>query len=58
MPIDGRAREMIARGTTLADLFTHARKLGMRNLQEEGLTMVIDGRTSIEEVLRAIEQES
>jgi len=49
---------MIARGMTLTDLFTHARKLGMRNLQEEGLTMVIDGRTSIEEVLRAIKQES
>ena len=58
MPVDGRTREMIARGTTLTDLFTRARKLGMRNLQEEGLTMVIDGRTSIEEVLRAIKQES
>jgi general secretion pathway protein E len=58
MPIDAEAREMIAQGTALGDLVTHLRKLGMRNLQEEGLSMVIDGRTSIEEVLRAIKRES
>ncbi len=58
MPIDDEARAMIAKGATLSDLFTYARKLGMRNLQEEGLAMVIDGRTSIEEALRAIKQES
>ncbi|HUU10744.1 MAG TPA: ATPase, T2SS/T4P/T4SS family [Phycisphaerae bacterium] len=58
MPIDDEARAMIARGAALADLRTYARKLGMRNLQEEGLRLVIEGRTCIEEVLRAIKQES
>ncbi|MBL7140902.1 MAG: Flp pilus assembly complex ATPase component TadA [Planctomycetes bacterium] len=53
MPIDQEARDMIARGA-LADLRTYCRKLGMRNLQEEGLRLVTDGQTSVEEVLRAI----
>ena len=57
MKIDGEVRDMIRRGTSVADIRMHARKEGMRNLQEEGLRMVIDGRTSIEEVLRAIKQE-
>jgi type II secretory ATPase GspE/PulE/Tfp pilus assembly ATPase PilB-like protein len=48
---------MIGR-SALTDLRTHVRKLGMRNLQEEGLRLVIEGRTSIEEVLRAIKQET
>jgi general secretion pathway protein E len=58
MPIDVVAREMIGRGASVADVRTYTRKSGMRNLQEEGLQMVIEGRTSIEEVLRAIKQET
>ena len=53
MPIDAEAARLVARGA-LADLRTHCRKLGMRNLQEEGLRLILDGRTSVEEVLRAI----
>lgn len=56
MPIDDEARDMIARGVGPADVRTHARKGGMQNLQEEGLELVIAGRTSVEEVLRAIKQ--
>jgi type II secretory ATPase GspE/PulE/Tfp pilus assembly ATPase PilB-like protein len=56
MPIDAVAREMIGRGASTADVRAYIRKGGMRNLQEEGLQMVIEGRTSIEEVLRAIKQ--
>jgi type II secretory ATPase GspE/PulE/Tfp pilus assembly ATPase PilB-like protein len=56
MAIDDEARAMIGRGANVADVRTHARKSGMRNLQEEGLTLVIAGRTSIEEVLRAVKQ--
>ena len=58
MPIDAVAREMIGRGASIADVRTYIRKSGMRNLQEEGLQMVIEGGTSIEEVLRAIKQET
>ena len=56
MAIDDEARAMIGRGANVADVRTHARKSGMRNLQEEGLALVIAGRTSIEEVLRAVKQ--
>jgi type II secretory ATPase GspE/PulE/Tfp pilus assembly ATPase PilB-like protein len=56
MPLDDEARAMIGRGADAADLRAYARKLGMKNLQEEGLALVIAGRTSIEEVLRAVKQ--
>ena len=56
MPIDQEARDLIARGAGVADVRAAARKRGMTNLQEEGLRLVIDGATSIEEVLRVIKQ--
>ena len=56
MPIDPVAREMIGRGAGAADVRAYIRKSGLRNLQEEGLQMVVEGRTSIEEVLRAVKQ--
>ena len=56
MAIGDEARAMIGRGANVADIRAHARKSGMRNLQEEGLALVIAGRTSIEEVLRAVKQ--
>jgi type II secretory ATPase GspE/PulE/Tfp pilus assembly ATPase PilB-like protein len=56
MAIDDEARAMIGRGANVADIRAHARKSGMQNLQEEGLALVIAGRTSIEEVLRAVKQ--
>jgi len=56
MPVTPEMREMIGRGASLADVRTQARKAGMRNLQEEGLERIIDGQTSVEEVLRAIKQ--
>ena len=56
MALDDEARAMIGRGADVADIRAHARKSGMQNLQEEGLTLVIAGRTSIEEVLRAVKQ--
>jgi len=56
MPVVPEMREMIGRGASLADVRTQARKAGMRNLQEEGLERILDGQTSVEEVLRAIKQ--
>jgi general secretion pathway protein E len=56
MPVDAEVRDMIAHQAGIQDIRVHARKEGMRNLQEEGLQLVIDGRTSIEEVQRAIKQ--
>ena len=54
--LDDEARAMIGRGADAADIRAHARKAGMKNLQEKGLALVIAGRTSIEEVLRAVKQ--
>jgi type II secretory ATPase GspE/PulE/Tfp pilus assembly ATPase PilB-like protein len=56
MPLDTVAREMIGRAAPPADIRTYIRKSGARNLQELGLQMVIEGRTSIEEMLRAIKE--
>ncbi len=56
MDVDEAARQLIGAGASVSDVRTHARKGGMRNLQEEGLRLVIEGRTAIEEVLRAIKQ--
>jgi len=53
MPIDDEARELLASGA-LTDLQAHCRRVGLRNLQEEGLRLILDGRTSVEEVLRVI----
>jgi len=56
MPVTPEIREMIGRGASIADIRTQARKAGMRNLQEEGLQRIIDGQTSVEDVLRAIKE--
>ena len=56
MVIDDEARRLIAGRASASDLRVYARKRGMRNLQEEGLQLVIDGKTSVDEVLRAIKQ--
>jgi type II secretory ATPase GspE/PulE/Tfp pilus assembly ATPase PilB-like protein len=58
MPIDAEAREMIAEGKTMADVRLHARKRGSRSLQEAGLRRVIEGLTSVDEVLRVIQKPS
>jgi len=56
MSIDDEARRIIDSGGSVSDLRVFARKRGMRNLQEAGLQLVIEGRTSIDEVIRAIKQ--
>jgi len=56
MPLDDEARRLLAR-RALTALRTHCRKLGMRNLQEEGLRLILGGETSVEEVLRAIKND-
>jgi type II secretory ATPase GspE/PulE/Tfp pilus assembly ATPase PilB-like protein len=58
MVVDPEMADLIAAGAGPADLRTHARKFGLRNLQEEGLELVTRGETSIEEVLRAIKMEA
>ena len=54
--VDDEARRIVGGGGSASDLRVYARKRGMRNLQEAGLQLVIEGRASIDEVIRAIKQ--
>ena len=49
-------REMIRRGPELESIKGEARKNGLIYIAEDGLLKVIQGRTSIEELLRAIKE--
>jgi general secretion pathway protein E len=49
-------REMIRRGPELEPIKVEARKNGLIYIAEDGLLRVIQGRTSIEELLRAIKE--
>lgn len=52
MTISREVRELIVRGATTAELGKVAREQGMPTLREAGLQKVIDGVTTVEEVLR------
>ncbi|HET9491994.1 MAG TPA: type IV-A pilus assembly ATPase PilB [Methylomirabilota bacterium] len=52
MPMTAELRDMILRGAQEAELRRAAQRLGMRTLRQAGLTKVLDGATTVEEVLR------
>ena len=52
MPITQEIRELILRNAPAAEIREIARKQGMKTLRESGLLKVLDGTTTIEEVLR------
>jgi type II secretory ATPase GspE/PulE/Tfp pilus assembly ATPase PilB-like protein len=52
--INDEMREMIRANPSANAIKAEARKLGMIYLQEDGLRQVIQGRTSIEELLRVV----
>ena len=45
-------RDLIAKGPTAVEIKTQMRKEGMQNLQQEGLRLVAQGKTSLEELQR------
>ena len=49
-----RPRELLRENPSLTKIKAEARKGGMIYLQEDGLRQVIQGRTSIEELLRVV----
>ncbi|MGB0716487.1 MAG: GspE/PulE family protein [Phycisphaerae bacterium] len=57
LEIDDSIRKMIAHGSPLKSIKAQARKNKMYYLQEEGLLRVIDGTTSMNEVLRVLRTE-
>jgi type IV pilus assembly protein PilB len=52
MPMTAELRDMILRGAQAGELRRTAQSLGMRTLRQAGLTKVLDGTTTVEEVLR------
>jgi type IV pilus assembly protein PilB len=52
LPITREIRELISRGADPAEIKKVARDLGMLTLREAGLLKVLDGITTIEEILR------
>jgi type IV pilus assembly protein PilB len=53
--ISGKMREMIIAGATEAELSEESKKRGLKTLFEQGIDRVIDGSTSVSEVLRVTE---
>jgi len=52
--VDDEIRELIATGAAIKQIKLLARKKKMYNLDEEGLLRVIDGTTSLDEVIRSL----
>jgi type IV pilus assembly protein PilB len=52
MPITEALRDMILKSASTADLRAQAQKDGMKTLRQSGLMKVLDGTTTVEEVLR------
>jgi type IV pilus assembly protein PilB len=52
MPVSQEIRELILRNASTAEIREVARSQGMRSLRQNGLQKVLDGVTTVEEVLR------
>jgi type II secretory ATPase GspE/PulE/Tfp pilus assembly ATPase PilB-like protein len=50
--IDDSIRELILKKTTAQIICDQARKMGMRTLREDGWDKVVQGITTVEEILR------
>lgn len=57
LSIDHVIREMIANRAPVRDIFHTARKNGMTTMQENGLYMVLNKITTLEEILRVVPRE-
>ena len=56
--LDDRARQELVAGRSVAEIRTMLRKQGQEFLQEEGLHKVVDGVTSVSELLRVLKSAS
>ena len=52
LPVNEEIRDLILHDRSAAELGAAAKKLGMKNLRQAGLLKVLDGTTTVEEVLR------
>jgi type IV pilus assembly protein PilB len=53
MPIGEELREFILNGSSTAEIKREAMRLGMRTMRQSGLQKIMEGTTSVEEVMRA-----
>ena len=53
MPVTPALKEKIACRASIADIIAEARNGGMRTLYEHGISKVIEGITTMEEVMNA-----
>ncbi len=56
--VDDKIRQLIAEGAQLKQIKSQARKNRMHYMQEEGLLKVIDGTTSLDEVIRGLRDDT
>ena len=52
LTLDEETRRIILNESTSNVLRDHARKNGMRLLREEGITRIVGGQTTVEEIVR------
>ncbi|MGH7355005.1 MAG: type II secretion system protein GspE, partial [Candidatus Rokuibacteriota bacterium] len=52
MPISEELRDLILRNATTAEMRALAQQQGMRTLRQAGLIKVLEGVTTVEEILR------
>ncbi|MGH7354417.1 MAG: type II secretion system protein GspE, partial [Candidatus Rokuibacteriota bacterium] len=52
MPISEELRDLILRNATTAEMRALAQQQGMRTLRQAGLLKVLEGVTTVEEILR------
>jgi type IV pilus assembly protein PilB len=52
MPLGAELRELVLRNASTAEVRTRAQALGLKTLRQAGLAKVLDGITTLEEVLR------
>lgn len=55
MQINSEVNELIVKAASLQEVREAARAAGMRTLQEDGLRKVVEGMTTIEEVMRVVQ---
>ncbi len=58
MVINDSIRDLILKGASTVELTQEARKNGMKTLREDGLQKALDGRTTLEELLRATTEDA
>jgi len=52
MPVTPEIRDLILRGASTGEIRAAAQSQGMKTLRQAGLTKVLEGVTTVEEVLR------